>query len=122
MIIQIPTNLPETVRTFKALAEPNRIRIVKMLEIGPMCVCEITHVLEIAVSTVSKHLSILRSADLIHEQKEGKWVNYYLNISSDSQLARPILNQLAGLLPDDDTIRQDAEKARQVDRNQICRG
>ena len=68
----------ELVKVFKALSDSNRIRILKMLEVRPLCVCEITEVLKLATSTVSKHLSILRDAGYIIDQKEGKWVNYYL--------------------------------------------
>jgi DNA-binding transcriptional ArsR family regulator len=50
---------------FKALSDKNRIRIIKMLQKKPLCVCEIRAVLKLAVSTVSQHLSILREAGLI---------------------------------------------------------
>ena len=59
----------ELVKIFKALSDSNRIRIIKMLQIRPLCVCEITAVLNLATSTVSKHLSILREADLIYDIK-----------------------------------------------------
>jgi len=52
-------------RVFKALSDMNRVRILKMLEIRPLCVCEITEVLQLATSTVSKHLSILRDTHFI---------------------------------------------------------
>ena len=69
------------IKIFKALSDQNRIRILKMLQIRSLCVCEITEVLNLATSTVSKHLSILRDADLIFDEKDGKWVNYHLNMS-----------------------------------------
>ena len=59
------------VKIFKALADSNRIRILKMLEVRPLCVCEITEVLNLAASTVSKHLSILRDADFIIDSNEA---------------------------------------------------
>ena len=66
-------------KIFQALSDTNRIRILKMLEMRPLCVCEITDVLKLATSTVSKHLSILRDAGFIIDEKEGRWVNYYLS-------------------------------------------
>ena len=60
------------IKIFKALSDTNRVRILKMLEIRPLCVCEITAVLGLAMSTVSKHLSIMREADLIFDKKENK--------------------------------------------------
>ena len=77
----------ELVKVFKALSDSNRIRILKMLEVRPLCVCEITNVLQLAASTVSKHLSILRDVDLIDDEKDGKWVNYYLNDKQKNDFA-----------------------------------
>ena len=110
----------DLVRTYKALAEPNRIRILKMLEIRPLCVCEITDVLQLATSTVSKHLSILRDAGFISDQKEGKWVDYYLNDSTDQLEVGQLLTHLSRWLTDDETIQEDAKKVKEVDRYEIC--
>lgn len=107
-------------KVFKALSDPNRLRIIKMLQIRPLCVCEITEILQLATSTVSKHLSILRDSDLIIDEKEGKWVNYRLNRSGDDPYVNKLLPLLEKWLPDDNTIQQDAEKVKSVDRNVIC--
>ncbi|RMG36612.1 MAG: ArsR family transcriptional regulator [Methanobacteriota archaeon] len=111
----------EAVKIFKALSDPNRLRIVKMLEIRPLCVCEITEVLNLATSTVSKHLSILKEADLIVDNKEGKWVNYQLNTSTANQYVNEILPLVKRWLPDDAIIQADAQKVRTVDRFMICK-
>lgn len=108
------------VRIFKALSDTNRLRILKMLEIRPLCVCEITEVLQLATSTVSKHLSILRDADLIVDEKQGKWVNYKLNRSADQDYVNQLLPSVAEWLKTDEIIKSDADKAKTVDRNQIC--
>ena len=63
-------------KIFKALADRNRLRILKMLEARPLCVCEITAVLGIAQSSVSRHLGILREAGLVDDKKEGQWMIY----------------------------------------------
>lgn len=91
-----------------------------MLEIRSICVCEITEVLNLANSTVSKHLSILRDAELIIDEKDGKWVNYHLNTSRSEPYVSELLPLLAKWLPDDETIRKDAEKVKSVDRNMLC--
>lgn len=62
----------------KALSDENRVRILMMLCNGELCVCQIVDVLGLAPSTVSKHLSILRQANLIDARKEGRWVYYRL--------------------------------------------
>src|SRR3990172_6435032 len=72
-------------KIFKALSDLNRLRILKMLQTKPLCVCEITEILQLATSTVSKHLSILKEESFIIEQKEGKWVNYLNNNSTVSE-------------------------------------
>lgn len=108
------------VKIFKALSDPNRIRILKMLEMRSLCVCEIREVLNLASSTVSKHLSILRDAELILDHKDGKWVNYQLNRSANEMYVSELLPLLAQWLPDDEIIRTDAEKVRSVDRNMLC--
>lgn len=108
------------VKTFKALSDTNRLRILKMLEIKPMCVCEITTVLGLATSTVSKHLSILREAGFISDIKDGKWVDYHLKDTTDGSLSMHLLNMLHELPADDDIVQADAEKVKTVDRTQIC--
>ena len=108
------------VKIFKALSDTNRLRILKMLEVRPLCVCEITEVLQLATSTVSKHLSILRDADLIVDDKQGKWVNYKLNKDINQDYVNKLLPAITEWLKTDEMINRDAEKVRTVDRNQIC--
>ena len=52
--------LPSEVRIFKALADTNRLKIIKLLKEGELCVCELTAVLTTSQSTVSHHLSVLK--------------------------------------------------------------
>ncbi len=112
--------MKEVVRSFKALSDTNRIRIIKMLEIRPMCVCEITAVLGLATSTVSKHLSILRDAGFIFDQKENRWVNYYLNKTSQYRPVKELLPLLQKWIPEGQIIMRDREKVKTVSREQIC--
>ena len=110
------------VKVFKALSDVNRLRILKMLEIRPLCVCEITAVLKLAPSTVSKHLSLLRDANLIHDDKEGKWVNYYLNKNRLDLYSTELLILIKKWLINDELIQNDSLMVSKVDRNQLCRG
>jgi DNA-binding transcriptional ArsR family regulator len=64
------------VRTTKALADDNRIRILGALKGRELCVCQLIELLGLAPSTVSKHLSILRNARLIESRKAGRWIYY----------------------------------------------
>ena len=66
------------VRTTKALADENRIRIIGVLKGRELCVCQLIELLCLAPSTVSKHLSILKNARLIDSRKQGRWMYYRL--------------------------------------------
>jgi len=110
----------QTARAFKALSDPNRIRIIKMLEIKELCVCEVREVLGLSTSTVSKHLSILRDAELIIDAKDGKWVNYMLNDKTELSLVRGLLDLTKVSFKDEKQIRADRRKLHAVDRNSIC--
>jgi len=106
---------------FKALSDTNRLRILKMLEERPLCVCEIQTVLSLATSTVSKHLSILRDAGLIYDEKVNKWVNYHLNRQSTNNVIKVLLPLLSTWMPQDDSTQSDLQTVRSVDRNQLCK-
>ena len=107
-------------KTFQALSDTNRIRILKMLEVRPLCVCEITEILKLANSTVSKHLSILRETEFIIDEKDGKWVNYFLNKSKNYYYVSRLLPLISNWIPDDKIIVDDRELVKIVDRKIIC--
>ena len=114
------TSVNDLAKVLKALSEPHRLRIMKMLEQRPLCVCEITAVLQLATSTVSKHLSILRTAGLIRAEQDGKWINYHLHELQELEPIRSLVRQLVESVTSDATIRADAAAVKTVDRHQIC--
>jgi ArsR family transcriptional regulator len=64
---------------FKALSDPTRLRIVRLLLASPvpdLCVCEMVDALEVPEYQVSRHLAVLRAAGLVRERRDGKWVYY----------------------------------------------
>ncbi len=63
---------------FKALGHPARLAMVHYLADGPRCVCELQNLIELDVSTVSKHLSVLKVAGIVSTQKRGNNVFYAL--------------------------------------------
>jgi ArsR family transcriptional regulator len=69
----------ELVTIFKALSDETRLRIIKLLEHGELCVCDITAALDMVQPKVSFHLSALKEAGLIKDRKQGKWIHYSLN-------------------------------------------
>ena len=66
---------------FKALSEETRLRILKLLEEGELCVCDLTAALEMTQPTISFHLGILREAGLIKDRKAGRWSYYDIDFS-----------------------------------------
>lgn len=107
--------------TFKALSDKNRLRIIKMLQVKPLCVCEITEILGLAASTVSTHLSILKNAGFIKDYKEGKWINYSINKENKEPEIVSLVTALHFMLEDDEIVIADRQKLGFVDRLQITK-
>lgn len=61
---------------YKVLGDSTRLHLVALLAQGPRCVCELVEVLNVSQPTVSHHLSRLRHAGLIQEQRRGQWIFY----------------------------------------------
>lgn len=67
--------------TLKALSDPNRRQILDMLKPGRLSAGEISEKFPVSGAAVSKHLSVLKEADLIRDTREGKFIYYELNAS-----------------------------------------
>lgn len=67
-------------RILKALAHPSRLFVVEELSRGERCVCELTEMIGSDISTVSKHLAVLRSAGIVGDEKRGAQVYYRLEM------------------------------------------
>jgi ArsR family transcriptional regulator len=109
-------------KVMKALSDPNRVKIIKLLEQKKMCVCELRAALGIAQPTVSKHLRILEEAGLVDYQKDGLWVNYSLADGKGSPYAASILGNLRHWLNDDPVVAELVKSAPFINREDICRG
>jgi DNA-binding transcriptional ArsR family regulator len=112
--------LKEKAKIFQALSDPSRLRILKMLTERTLCVCEITSILRLAPSTVSKHLSLLSAAGFLLEEKSGKWVNYSINSESKNPLVLSLLTLVRYELNEDSIIKNDSKHAESVNRIKIC--
>ena len=110
------------VKVMKALSDPNRVKIVKLLQIKSMCVCELQGALNLAQPTVSKHLKILEEAGLVDYRKDGLWVNYFLADGKSSPYAASMLGNLQHWLSEDSEIAELMQKAPFINREDICRG
>lgn len=93
----------------RAVADATRIRILKLLEHGEICVCQITTVLDLAPATVSKHLATLKAAGLVQQRRDGKWIYYRLAEREFNVHSRAVLDLVAGTLGNDPTISADRQ-------------
>lgn len=67
--------------TLRALADPTRREILNLLKTGKLSAGEITEHFAVTGASVSRHLSVLRDADLIRDERQGKFIYYELNTS-----------------------------------------
>lgn len=114
----------DAARLFGALSDPTRVRLVFALRRGELCVCQLTALLELAPSTVSKHLSLLRDAGLVVSRKQGRWV--YCRLAGSPPF--PILGKRAPAvfqsLETSARIKADDRKLKQIcreDMDALCR-
>ncbi len=108
----------------KALADENRIRALMLLKNGELCVCQIIEVIGLAPSTVSKHMSILKQADLVESRKSGRWIYYRLPDNDSYEAVRTILEWLETNLTNDNTIQKDngsLDKILGVEKEELCK-
>lgn len=105
------------VSLLKALADPNRLRIAMLLRLGELCVCELTQILELPQSTVSRHMARLKLVGLVTDRRDGKWVHYSLMAGPHAPAAalKSLFDALEKVSPyNDDTARRQSRCA--VDR------
>lgn len=74
---------------YHALSEVTRLRILKLLEHGELCVCDLVAALDMSQPKISFHVAALKSAGLINDRKQGRWIHY--SIASDCDLFRRYL-------------------------------
>ena len=103
----------------KALADEKRVRILKLLLYRKLCVCEIADILGATQPAISKHLKKLRSAGLISCEQDGFWTNYFIARPKDAHV-KVLLRCVNKWLNDDGVVRNDARKAKNINRKRLC--
>ena len=83
----------KTAYLFKALADENRIRILKLLQGGEKCACKLLEALDISQPTLSHHMKILCDAGIVTGRKEGIWMHYTICSDGAAKL-QAILQEL----------------------------
>ena len=110
------------IKVMKALSDPNRVKIIKLLQQRVLCVCEMRESLGLAQSTVSKHLKILEEAGLITYSKEGLWVNYRLADGARNPYVSNLLGNLRHWLDEDTEVAALIAQLPEINREVICAG
>jgi ArsR family transcriptional regulator, arsenate/arsenite/antimonite-responsive transcriptional repressor len=114
----------EILEITKALADGNRLRVLMALTGGELCVCQIVELLQLAPSTVSKHMSILRQARLIDGRKEGRWMYFRLPGREASKAVREAVTWARRNLAESSQTVQDKKRLEAIlamDPEEICR-
>jgi DNA-binding transcriptional ArsR family regulator len=108
----------------RALSDPGRVRILLALRRGELCVCQITELLGLAPSTMSKHLSVLRQGGLIASRKEERWVYCRLPDGTAPAMVREALDWTRRSLGKSGEAVADAKRLKAIlklDAQEICR-
>ncbi|MCD6459207.1 winged helix-turn-helix transcriptional regulator [bacterium] len=108
------------VSCLKALADKNRLRIIKLLQHKKMCVCELADIIGISQPSLSRHLNKLKSAGLIGSEQDGFWTNYFLK-NTNNIYGKILITIIKDWLNDDECIKEDFHKAQYTDRNKLCK-
>ena len=81
---------------FKALSDPTRRRVLQLLRGGPMSAGELSAAFDVSKPTMSAHFAVLKDADLVHAEKNGKSVVYHLKLSVLEDALLGFVNGFAG--------------------------
>jgi ArsR family transcriptional regulator len=109
----------------KALADGNRLRVVMALRGGELCVCQIVALLQLAPSTTSRHMAILRQARLVESRKEGRWMYYRLPERDAPKAVKEVVAWVRRHLVHSSQIVRDEKELKRIlrmDPEEICKG
>jgi ArsR family transcriptional regulator len=116
-ISMIDTGLDEIL---KAAADPTRLRLLNLLRLGSICVCDLQAVLQIPQPTVSRHLAALRHAGLVSDVRKGTRIVYSLTAPETTQIGA-LHSLLDRCCPEDRVMRGDLVRFREAVAKGICR-
>jgi DNA-binding transcriptional ArsR family regulator len=123
MLNRTNNQLRQVLEIQKALSDANRVRTLMALNGKELCVCQITELLKLAPSTVSKHLSILKQAGLVEARKNGRWIYYRLPKTNGDDIVSESIRLLEKSLENDQQIRADCKllkKILSIDPEVLC--
>ena len=126
-MISMPNSVEAVMRIGKAFSDSTRIRALLALRNGELCVCQLVTLLNLAPSTVSKHMSILKQAGLVESRKDSRWVYYRLITRDDTDNTSEvygIVQSVMKILKNDPLIDRDnaaMKKIRSAETQSLCR-
>ena len=115
--------LVEATGMAKALGDETRMRILALLENQELCACQIIEMFELANSTISRHLAVLKQAGLVQSRKSGRWI-YFSWVEEPAGNAQFLQQWLSTVVSQDPQVRQDRERIREIlkiDPEALCR-
>jgi len=108
----------ELLNILKALSEETRLRILKLLEAGELCVYDIMAALDMIQPKVSFHLGVLKEAGLIKDRKDGRWVHY--RIEEADLFRRFLILSVLERVPEDE-VAHDTKRLHQfLQKKKLC--
>lgn len=108
----------------KALADANRLRLLNVLRRGELCACQLTELIGLAPSTMSRHLAVLTRAGLVTARKEGRWMHFRLAGPDAPAVVREALEWVARGMAGSARAAGDAVRLREIleeDPTELCR-
>ena len=124
LLAKYKSHMKEFLNITKALADESRLRMLMALREGEVCVCQIAEWSGLALSTVSKHLSVLHQAGLVQARKEGRWMYYCLPGKGAPRAAREAVAWVKRSLEGHERIAEDAARLKEVlamDIGELCK-
>ena len=85
-------NYETNAKIFKALSDPNRLKIIEMISCSEKCACDILDYFEFTQPTLSHHMKVLMDCGLVKCRKEGLWSHYSLDITNANRLVLALMN------------------------------
>jgi ArsR family transcriptional regulator, arsenate/arsenite/antimonite-responsive transcriptional repressor len=107
----------------KALADENRVRLLLALRQKELCLCQLIELVQLAPSTVSKHMSILKQARLVDSRKDGRWMYYRLAGRDSPETVRKAIQWVSKSLENDIRVSMDIERLDEIlriDQQKLC--
>lgn len=114
----------DTLLALRALGDEGRLRALLAVRQQELCVCQITELLSLAPSTVSKHMTILKQANLVDSRKEGRWMYYRMSLEHASPAVQSMMEALLSDLTYHPDAVQDARRLAEIvatDPEELCR-